>query len=252
MTYRTLLIDDERPVRLHTKNVLSDFADTFQLVGEASNGREAIEMIDSLQPDLIFLDIQMPDFTGFEVLKRIKHQPIVVFATAYDQFAIKAFEEHSIDYLLKPIEEKRVAKTIEKLKNFSKNQAPAFDFSQLEKLIQQPAKPIQQTIPVKMGQKIMLLKYEDISYFEADEKYVAIYLQDDKKCLTEQTLSNLEAKLPANFLRIQKSCIINIDQIVEIERHFNNRLIFTMNNKSRNKLQSGTSYIDAIREKLGL
>lgn len=252
MKFKTLIIDDERPVRLHTKNVLADFEDTFQLIGEATNGTEGVEMINRLQPDLIFLDIQMPDFTGFELLQKISHQPIVIFATAYDQYAIKAFEEHSIDYLLKPIEEKRLAKTVEKLKSLQQIVPPAFDFSQLQQLMQQPQKPPQQSISVKSGSKILLLKYDEIAFFEADEKYVAIWMLDGKKHLTEQTLTQLEGKLPDYFLRIQKSNIININQIAEIEKHFNNRLIFRLKDKLQSQVQSGTSYIDTIRERLGL
>src|SRR5512133_4209270 len=114
-TYRTLIADDEQPARDRLKKLLAEHADQVELIGEAENGIQCVEMIDRLKPDLVFLDIQMPGLNGFEVLKQTSHSPVVIFCTAYDEFALQAFETNSIDYIVKPIKAERIQKSIEKL-----------------------------------------------------------------------------------------------------------------------------------------
>ena len=118
--FKTIVIDDEPAARRLMKNLLEEHSDVVEVISEASNGREAIEKIGKLRPDLIFLDIQMPDLTGFEVIEQLDEKPNIIFTTAYEQYAIKAFETFSIDYLLKPIKEERLAQSIEKLKKFGR------------------------------------------------------------------------------------------------------------------------------------
>ena len=115
---KTILIDDEPLAISRLRRLLTKFADTFDIIGEAKNGQEGLDLIEVLQPDVIFLDIEMPVLNGFEMLSKLNYMPLVVFATAFDQYAIRAFEENSIDYLLKPIEAERLEKTVEKLKKF--------------------------------------------------------------------------------------------------------------------------------------
>src|SRR5215510_5723049 len=122
--FKAILIDDEPAARRLMKNLLQEHEAVVEVVGEASNGKEAIAKIEELKPDLIFLDIQMPDLTGFEVLDRLQRKPTVIFTTAYEQYAIKAFETFSIDYLLKPIKEERLKQAIEKLRQFGKIDMP--------------------------------------------------------------------------------------------------------------------------------
>ena len=119
--YSVIIIDDEAPARQGLQNLLKEFQETFNIIGEAKNGTEAQQKIATLHPDIIFLDIEMPGCTGFELLTRLKTIPIVVFCTAYDQYALEAFETNSIDYLVKPIKLERIEKTIQKLKTFHKN-----------------------------------------------------------------------------------------------------------------------------------
>ena len=116
--YKAIVIDDEPAARRLMKNLLQEYSDIVTVIAEAGNGREAIEKIEELNPDLIFLDIQMPDLTGFEVIEKLSRKPNIIFTTAYEQYAIKAFETFSIDYLLKPIKEERLKQSIEKLKQF--------------------------------------------------------------------------------------------------------------------------------------
>src|SRR5659263_72955 len=113
--YRTLIADDEQPARDRLKKLLAEHADKVELIGEANNGLECLEMIDNLKPDLLFLDIQMPGLNGFEVLQQTGYSPIVIFCTGYDEYALKAFETNNIDYIVKPVKADRIKKSIEKL-----------------------------------------------------------------------------------------------------------------------------------------
>lgn len=250
--YKAIVIDDEPAARRLMKNLLTAYQDTVMVIDEAGNGREAIEKIEALKPDLIFLDIQMPDLTGFEVIERLSHKPSIIFTTAYEQYAIKAFETFSIDYLLKPIKEERLEQSIQKLKSFGRI-SNTIDVSGLQEIIRQfqlPAKA--SALPIKTGDRIILLRYENIVYMEAQDKYVYIYTTDGNKHLTDNTLANLSEKLPSQFYRIQKSYIINKDKIREMHRHFNGRYLFIMEDKAGTRLTSGRTYHDSIRTEFGL
>jgi two-component system LytT family response regulator len=250
--YKTILIDDEPAARRLMKNLLEEHKETVEVIAEAGGGREAIEKIEALKPQLIFLDIQMPDLTGFEVIEKLNHKPNIIFTTAYEQYAIKAFETFSIDYLLKPIKEERLQQSIAKLKQFGKVDAP-IDVSGLQQIIQQFKAPQKATaLPIKTGDRIVLLRYENIAYLEAQDKYVFVFTNEGQKHLTDQSLTTLSEKLPSQFHRIHKSYIINKDRIREMHRHFNSRYLFIMEDKAATRITSGRTYSDAIRSEFGL
>lgn len=250
--FRAIVIDDEPAARRLMKNLLQEHSHVVNVIAEAGNGREAIQKIEELQPDLIFLDIQMPDLTGFEVLEQLSHKPNIIFTTAYEQYAIKAFENFSVDYLLKPIKEERLQQSIDKLKQFGQfNQS--INISSLQDIIRQFQAPQKATaLAIKTGDRISLLRYENIAYLEAQDKYVFIFTNDGQKHLTDQSLTILSEKLPSQFYRIQKSYIINKDKIREMHRHFNSRYLFIMDDKNGTRLTSGRTYHDAIRAEFGL
>lgn len=250
--FKAIVIDDEPAARRLMKTLLQDHNDIIEVIAEAGNGREAIEKIDELQPDLIFLDIQMPDMTGFEVIEKLNRKPNIIFTTAYEQYAIKAFETFSIDYLLKPIKEERLQQSVEKLKRFGKlNQA--IDIGGLQEIIKQIQTPKKATaIPIKTGDRITLVRYENIAYLEAQDKYVFVFTQDGQKHLTDQSLVALSDKLPEQFHRIHKSYIINKEKVREMHRHFNSRYLFIMDDKNNTRITSGRTYHDSIREEFGL
>lgn len=250
--FKTIIIDDERPARLRISELIERQCNFIDVVAETSNGTEAITLIESLKPDLIFLDIQMPDMNGFAMLAQLEHQPMVIFTTAYEQFAIKAFEENTIDYLLKPVEEPRFLKALEKLAKVQVTQPPS-DFVALKKLFDelQPKKQLT-AIPIKFKDKILLIRLHQIVYFEAQQGYVMIHQENGDQHLTELTLTQLEEKLPSNFLRVHKSTIINMEKIQEISKYFNNRLIITMQNTKGSRIMTGTTYITQIRTSLNL
>jgi len=245
-TWKTLIIDDEQLARQRLTRLLKPY-DHIDIIGEAVNGQDGLEKIEKLQPDLVFLDIEMPVLNGFEMLSLLKHQPKVVFTTAYDQYAIKAFEEDSIDYLLKPVETERLEKTIKKLQQFQ-HQPPVY--LPLETLIKQlQLKKDIKTLTVKIGDKILLIKLDSIIYIEAEDKYVFLHTTDGKKHLTDFTISSLEEKLPEGFVRIHRSYIINSDHIKEIRKSFNGAFVFVMSNAENTRLTSSRSNGEVLRER---
>jgi two-component system, LytTR family, response regulator len=250
--FKAIVIDDEPAARRLMKSLLLEHKDVVEVIGEAGNGREALAKIAELKPDVIFLDIQMPDLTGFEVIDQLTVKPNIIFTTAYEQYAIKAFETFSIDYLLKPIKEERLEQSIIKLKQFGRLTQP-IDLAGLQEIIRQFQAPQKMTaLPIKTGDRINLIRFENISYLEASDKYVFIYTIDGQKHLTDQSLTALEEKLPPHFYRIQKSYIINKDKIKEMHRHFNSRYLFIMDDKAGSRLTSGRTYHDVIRAEFGL
>ena len=250
--FKTILIDDEPAARRLMRNLLHDYKETIEIIGEAGTGQEAIQKIEELNPDLIFLDIQMPDLTGFEVIEKLSRKPNIIFTTAYEQYAIKAFESFSIDYLLKPIKEERLRQSIEKLKQFGRLN-PSINIAGLQDIIRQFQTPAKTTaLTIKTGDRIILLRFENIVYLEAQDKYVFVYTADGQKHLTDQSLAALCEKLPGQFYRIQKSYIINKDRVKEMHRHFNGRYLFLMDDKAGSRLTSGRTYYDAIRTEFSL
>ncbi len=250
--FRAIVIDDEPAARRLMRNLLQEHSAIVEVIDEAGNGRDAIEKIEALKPDLIFLDIQMPDLTGFEVIEKLQFKPNIIFTTAYEQYAIKAFETFSIDYLLKPIKEERLEQALHKLKEFGKATAP-IDVPGLQQIISQLKAPPKATaMPIKTGDRIILVRFEQIAYLEANDKYVFVHTIDGQKHLTDQTLTTLEEKLPPQFYRIQKSFIINKDRIREMHKHFNGRFLFTMEDKAGTSLTSGRTYYDAIKAEFDL
>jgi two-component system, LytTR family, response regulator len=250
--FKAIVIDDEPAARRLMRNLLQEYADVVEVIAEANSGKEAIQKIEKLRPDLIFLDIQMPDLTGFEVIEQLSEKPNIIFTTAYEQYAVKAFETFSIDYLLKPIKEERLQQSIEKLKQFGRLNH-TINVNSLQEIIRQFHAPKKATaLPIKTGDRIILLRYENIVYFEAQDKYVFVFTVDGQKYLTDQSLTILSEKLPSPFCRIHRSYIINKEKIKEMHRHFSGRYLFIMDDKPGTRLTSGRTYTDIFRTEFGL
>ncbi len=248
--YKTILVDDENLAIERLRRLLSDFSEYIEIIGEASNGDEAELMIEKLKPDLVFLDIQMPGKNIFEVLKNLKHQPLVVFCTAYDHFAIKAFESFSLDYILKPVEKERINQTIDKLKRF--NGASNVDLIlQHLNALKQP-KPKMQSISHKIGDRILLIKTNEITHLMADQKYVSFYNANCQEFMTEHPLKVLEEKLPETFLRVSKSFIINTTFVKEIQSYFRGKYIITIDDRNRTKVTTGSTFQEKIKLRFDL
>ena len=248
--YKTIIVDDEELARNRIKHLLSSFPEIIQIISEACNGNQAESLIETLRPDLVFLDISMPGKNIFEVLKDLKHKPIIVFCTAFDNFAIKAFESFSLDYILKPIEKERISQTIDKLKRFAGNSNVEFILQHLNEL-QQP-KSKMQSISHKIGDKIVLVKTNEITYLMADNKYVNFYNTNCQEFITEHALKTLEDKLPETFLRISKSHIININYVKEIQYYFRGKYVITIEDRDRTKITTGSSFQTIIKQNFDL
>ncbi|GAB2608882.1 LytTR family DNA-binding domain-containing protein [Emticicia sediminis] len=245
---KTILIDDEPLAIGRLKRLLGKFED-FEIIAEAKNGQEGLEKVTQLKPDVIFLDIEMPEMTGFEMLAQLDFMPLVVFATAYDQYAIRAFEENSIDYLLKPIETERLEKTVDKLRKLKSNTSDSSMNNSLLQLIEQfkPKKDIH-SISVKSGEKILFIPLTEISFFEAEDKYVFLNTTDGKQYLTNYTIASLEEKLPENFTRVSRSSIINSLLIKELQKYFSGKYLVIMRDIKASKIETGSAYGENLKK----
>jgi len=249
--YSTIIIDDEAPARLGLQNLLKEFPETFDVIDTAQNGTEAQKKIEALNPDIIFLDIEMPGCTGFELLARLKTIPMVVFCTAYDQYSLEAFETNSIDYLVKPVKLERIEKTVQKLKTFHVKSSSDDILKVLKDITNKKEEKKMTSITVKKNDKIIFIKLEDVSFFEADNNYTTIN-SETGTFLSTESISGLENKLPDNFLRVHRGIIINKDYVKEAQKYFNSRYIITLNDLKNTNVTSGRSYAESIKENMGI
>jgi len=247
MSTRIILIDDE-PLALKRLHRLLEKHSRFEIVAEATDGASGLKAVEEHQPDLIFLDVEMPVMNGFEMLSQLKHIPKIIFTTAFEEYAIKAFEENSIDYLLKPIDAERLDKAIEKFNRFSKPDQ-RMQPGQISSLIasMQVKKEIK-SIPVKIGDRFLLINTTQIVFIEAKDKYVYLVTDDNNEYLTDFTLAALEEKLSSPFLRIHRAYMINSDKIREVHKGFNGSFIFTMKDQKNTKIHSGRSYGEDVKK----
>lgn len=246
-SYTTILIDDEKIARNRLRKLLESYPETFQVIGEAANGEEGLKLIQRLKPDVVFLDIEMPGKTGFEVLEELAEIPRIIFCTAYENYALQAFNTLALDYLVKPVEKERLGLTVNKLKAQSDTN-PELQVKALLELVSQQ-KEIQKlhSIPHKIGDRVILVKPEQICWFSANEKYVDFYTTDGKKYVTELSLNKLEERLPVNFERVHRAIIVNTDHIREFRKYFRGKYILVLNDLHGTKIESGRSYSERIR-----
>ncbi|WP_432712402.1 LytR/AlgR family response regulator transcription factor, partial [Pedobacter sp.] len=244
---RTLLVDDEEMAIHRLKKVLAAYPE-IEIIAAVNDGRSAVELINTSRPDLVFLDIQMPEFNGFDVLANLQYMPMIVFVTAYEEYAVKAFEQNSLDYLLKPLVGERLEMTMKRV--MEKQMGGSSMLQKIKALIDhQPVKEPISTIPVKAGNKINLIRVADICFFEATDKYVVIHTKEEEK-LIEFSLTYLQDRLPDQFVRIHRSFIINKMMILEIHKYFKGTFLMLMNDVQQTKIKSAYAYKDAIKNKL--
>lgn len=214
---RTIIIDDEQLARSITKGYLAKHPE-IEIIAECSNGFDAIKKINEEKPDLIFLDIQMPKINGFEMLELLENPPAIIFTTAYDQFAIKAFEVSAVDYLLKPFSEERFNKALKK--SYTYIQDKFQQDSAIKNIIKQNDERIEflERVVIKEGAKISILPVESIKWIEAQDDYVMIN-SEQGRFLKKKTMKYFENHLNENmFIRIHRSYIINADYIQHLEQ----------------------------------
>ena len=244
--FTTIIIDDEPLARQRLEKLLLNFPEIIEIIGSAKNGMDALNQINHLKPDLIFLDIEMPGLTGFELIERLHKIPLIVFCTAHDEYSLQAFETNSIDYLVKPVRLERLKKTFNKLQQFKGSSESQNLLEVIKSITAEKEAEKMTSITVKKGNKLIFIKLADVTYFEAKDKYVNVVINQGHH-ISEKSLSQLEDKLPHYFLRVHRAFIINTNYVVEIQKYFNSRYIIKLSNKGLASVTSGRSYIEKIK-----
>jgi two-component system LytT family response regulator len=214
-TLRVVIVDDEAPARGLLREYLSAHADV-EVVGECSNGFEAVKLLGESAPDVVFLDIQMPKLDGFEVLDLLEEPPAVVFVTAYDEYALRAFEVHAVDYVLKPVTRERLAAALAQARERLAASTPAPSGATLAAAARPPGRHVERLL-VKDGPHVHVIPVDRVDWIEAQDDYVAIHA-DGKDHLKPQTLAEVAAGLdPGHFVRVHRSYVLNVERLARLE-----------------------------------
>lgn len=238
---KALIVDDERLARAELRRLLNPFKE-INVVGEAVNAEDAIAKISELNPELIFLDIQMPGKNGFEMLEELDSVPTVVFTTAYDEYALKAFEYNAMDYLLKPIEPKRLEDTVKRLLEKNKKEKLEAD--------QTPTLTEDDQVFVKDGDRCWFVKLSTVRLFESEGNYVRLYFEDNKPLIL-RTLNYLDERLDNKaFFRANRKHIVNLKWIDSIEPWLNGGLLVKL--KGGNKIEVSRRQAIKFKDMLSL
>jgi two-component system LytT family response regulator len=245
MRNRAVVVENETHSRARLRRLLDALPADVEVVGEAADGPSAVEEIHARRPDLVFLDIDLPGFNGFEVLRRLEKQPFVIFTTAFDQHALDAFKTHAVDYLLKPIDAAALARTFEKLRNMGlpKPELPLA----LQELIDSSSSRYVTRLSCRVGDRIILLKLGEIMYFQADNKYTSVFTASNDY-LIDTPLVELEGRLnPKDFVRIHRSTLVNVAWIAEIQRSFDGKLKVVLKDAAATELWASRGYADNLK-----
>lgn len=245
MIYRTLLVDDERPARERLRVLLENYNSVINIIGEACDGKEALTKIETMKPDVIFLDIRLPVMDAFSITERITYDPRIIFVTAYDKYAIKAFDCAALDYLLKPVDPERLAETVERLDKFRITSPLNLSMGKLLENLHQP--PLTR-IQVRTGNQISFIPIKDILFLEAEDYYSAIHTQKGKY-LIRMSLHELEHRLPADqFLRIHRKYMVNFSHVKKMQRGLNSGTRIFIDKLDSEPLPVSRSHLSRVRE----
>ena len=247
---RTLIVDDEPLARERIADLLDGDAE-FEIVGECGDGLAAVAAIEAHKPDLLFLDVQMPELDGFGVLEAIEEAPVIIFVTAYDQYALRAFEVHALDYLLKPFDRERFDKALQRAKRqIARERAGAVNQELVALLadLKSRPKPLERLV-IKAGGRVFFLRVDEIDWIEAAANYVKLHVGKESHLLRE-TINGLAAKLdPDKFLRIHRSIIVNLERVKELQPWFHGDYVVILQDGTQ--LTSSRNYREHLRKLLG-
>ncbi len=252
MKIRTLIVDDE-PLARERLTELLRAEPNLEIIGECVDGREALETIRRESPELVFLDVRMPELDGFDVLAGLTgaQMPVVIFVTAYDQFALRAFEVHAFDYLLKPFDRERLRTAVERAVAQIKRRQPEELNLKLAALLAElkPESAALSRLAIKAEGRVLLIRTDEIDWIEAADNYVNIHVGEDSH-LHRETMTALEARLaPDKFMRISRSAIVNVDRVKEMQPMFHGDYVLILRNGAR--LNLSRSYRDKLPILLG-
>lgn len=243
---KVIIVDDEAPARSLIREFLEDFEELI-VIGESNNGVDALKLIEEFNPDLVFLDVQMPGMTGFQVLEHLQRVPQIIFSTAYDKYALEAFEVNAVDYLLKPYTKERFGRAVAKLQD---KENPLLEQLQrlAENLKQEPTDAsFKGKIFVQTGNKLQAIDSKEIIWLQAEKDYTWL-ITAQKKYLSTYGLGQLEQKLDkSSFLRVHRSSIINLNCIKEIEKQLSSYDIIMEN---KDVVRVSRSYMEDIKKRL--
>lgn len=241
------IIEDEKPARDLIASYLKD-EDRVEIIGQYENGFSGLKAIHEMHPDLIFLDVQMPKLTGFEMLELLEYRPEIIFTTAYDQYAIKAFEQNAVDYLLKPFSKERFMEAITKLfERIEKKDNGDDQLARIRKHFEESEETLHRVVIKKKG-KIHVISTDKINYLEAQDDYVMIYTENER-FLKQQTMKYFEKHLDNEmFIRVHRSYIVNVQSIDRIEPYEKTNFILILKNDS--KVPVSRSGMQVLKEKL--
>jgi two-component system LytT family response regulator len=246
---RVVIVDDEELARRVLREYLSKAPD-IEIVAECGNGFDAVKAVADLHPDIVFLDVQMPKLDGFEVLELIDRDVAVIFVTAFDQYAMKAFDAHAIDYLLKPFTAERFEKALERARERLRSHAaaPRPEAAELAAAARPPREYAERVV-VRDGAKVIIIPVDKLDYVEAQDDYVALHSQK-RTFLKQQTISSVEALLdPKRFVRVHRSYIVNIERIAKIEPYTKDSRVAVLHDGSQLAVsRSGYARLTALLE----
>jgi two-component system, LytTR family, response regulator len=247
---RTLIVDDEPLAREKIVDMLVGDAE-IEIIGECGDGLAAVATIEAHKPDLLFLDVQMPELDGFGVLEAIEQTPVIIFVTAYDQYALRAFEVHALDYLLKPFDRERFDKALQRAKHEIERERSGTMNRELVALLadlKSRPKPLERVV-IKAGGRVFFLRVDEIDWIEAAANYVKLHAGGEAHLLRE-TINGLAAKLdPDKFLRVHRSIIVNLERVKEIQTWFHGDYVIIMQDGAQ--LTSSRNYREQLRKLLG-
>jgi DNA-binding LytR/AlgR family response regulator len=241
-----VLIEDEPHSRARLRRLLSVHKDV-EVVGEAGDGVSAVALIDELRPEVAFVDVQLPEASGFDVLERVRHRPAVIFVTAFDQYAVRAFEERAVDYLLKPTTPQRLAEALDRLREARR----PLDGAVIEALRQLVSRPSSMDhVSVRQGETILLVPTAHILWCEAQDRLVVLRTPP-REYVVDLTLKELEERLDSQrFLRIHRGVIVATGAIARVERSFGGRYAVCMRDAESRRFEIGRSHLAAVRARL--
>lgn len=253
---RAFVVDDE-PLAVRRLAGLLHRTGRVDVVGSSSDPIEAVSLIDSTSPDVLFLDIQMPEANGFELLARLGSEPLVVFTTAFDQYALQAFEVNSIDYLLKPVEEQKLQRALTKLERMRGGSEPKPEMQSLLRQLAYAMRPVASSpypdrISSRVGDRILFVDLDRVTHFFAEDK-LTYAATPEKSCIVDSTIAELEQKLdPKKFLRIHRATLVNIAYVHELHTWFGGRMLLRLKDGKRTELTVARDRVKELKDRLGI